>query len=538
MKNLYSYLILIISALTINACNNYLKTDSADLLIPESVDDYAPLLLGEAYPSKFSSQISFVNLMTDDVEMGPLYYDSEMKNNTYFKGWLEGIDLNAQDGQYAYIWQDDYSENISDKFWATRYSYILACNTIIDALPTMSYSESQVGKYNNLAAQAYALRAYHYFCLVNTYALPYSSENLDKPGVVLKTSPDIETKPQARATIKAIYDLINNDINKAQTYIEKAENKASKFEITPQAIYFLAARIALFQNDWDKVIESANKFLTLNKSILNLNSIDSTLLGLPIGTGFTTTTPFSLNSIKCDEVVFGFGRDDSRSIREYGNLAPYKYLNYEYGFHTSWNGENSLISLYDNDDLRLHAYYAKTYVKGGTKKKPIYFAGQYYPLKYDYNTSLTEYAPQAWRTPELYLNLAEAYAQKEAGISQKAIDILNQLRKNKYITGSSKWEKQISDFTTKEDLIKFIWQERRRELSFEEIMRFWDIRREGMPAQEHKLFSSPKDYNVYKLRQESPNYVLLIPYDETNQNSDIINNTREVIGSSSNGTIE
>ena len=37
-------------ALSLFSCNDYLKEDSADLLIPKSITDFTPLLLGEGYP--------------------------------------------------------------------------------------------------------------------------------------------------------------------------------------------------------------------------------------------------------------------------------------------------------------------------------------------------------------------------------------------------------------------------------------------------------------------------------------------------------
>ena len=179
-------------------------------------------------------------------------------------------------------------------------------------------------------------------------------------------------------------------------------------------------------------------------------------------------------------------------------------------FHTSWTGENSLIGLYDEDDLRLQAYFQRRYNKSGSTRNPTYYAGQYHPHKYDQRAG-TNYSSQAWRTPELYLNLAEAYAQKASGVSNDAIGLLNQLRVKKYKSGSPNAEKQISDFATKDDLIQFIWQERRRELCFEEIMRFWDMRRQGMPSVEHRLFSSPKEYSVYRLKAEVRTMYFLFP---------------------------
>lgn len=519
------------------SCNDYLKEDSADLLIPQSVTDYIPLLLGEGYPDEFGSQISFVNLMTDDVEMGPLYYTDEQKGDKYCTTWREGIDTKAGYGEAAFVWQNDYSEHIKDGFWSGRYSNILGCNTIINALPEMTYTETEQGLYRALAAQAYALRAYHYFCLINTYALPYSTANMDQPGVVIKTSPEIQIAPQPRATIREVYALINDDMRNAQEYMEGATFQCEKYsgrkpEITSAAIYFLAARIALFQQDWDGVIAAAEKFLAKNSAIHDLNSEGATTFGYV--SSFEESS-FCANNQQLNEVVFGFGRNDGG----YDYLSPNNpvLMYYEYGFHTSWTGENSLIGLYDEDDLRLQAYFQRRYNKSGNSRNPTYYTGQYHPHKYDQRSG-TNYSSQAWRTPELYLNLAEAYAQKASGVSNDAIELLNQLRIKKYLSGSPNAEKQTSDFATKDDLINFIWQERRRELCFEEIMRFWDMRRQGMPSVEHRLFNSPKDYTVYRLNTGSPNYVLPIPEDETSYNNAIENNQREVIASSSQGTLE
>lgn len=92
---------------------------------------------------------------------------------------------------------EDYTEN----FWDSRYKNILACNVVIDALPEIRYAEADSGKYNFLASQAYALRAYYYWCLVNLYALPWSEANLDKPGVVIRKEPQIDISARGRSTI-------------------------------------------------------------------------------------------------------------------------------------------------------------------------------------------------------------------------------------------------------------------------------------------------------------------------------------------------
>ena len=51
-------------------------------------------------------------------------------------------------------------------------------------------------------------------------------------------------------------------------------------------------------------------------------------------------------------------------------------------------------------------------------------------------------------------------------------------------------DKQMADFKNSDDLLKFIWAQRRRELCFEEAMRFWDLSRQGMPEIEHPWYTS------------------------------------------------
>ena len=78
-------------------------------------------------------------------------------------------------------------------------------------------------------------------------------------------------------------------------------------------------------------------------------------------------------------------------------------------------------------------------------------------------------------------------------------------------------------------MIQFIWEERRRELCFEEAMRFWDMRRQGMPEVKHEFYSSMTSSKTFVLKQGSPNYLLPIPLSETEYNDGMTNNSRETI---------
>lgn len=133
-----------------------------------------------------------------------------------------------------------------------------------------------------------------------------------------------------------------------------------------------------------------------------------------------------------------------------------------------------------------------------------------------------------WRSVEVMLNLAEAYTRKNNEVTSDALDLLNNLRRCR-LTPKAYVEKTSADFPNAQALLKFIWEERRRELCFEEAMRFWDMRRQGMPEVKHEFYSSMTSSKTFVLKQESPNYLLPIPLSETEYNDGMTNNSRETI---------
>lgn len=519
MKNNNIVLIFIGLSLGIfqTSCNDYLKDDSGDLLIPKSVTEYAAVLYSEGYPRTLNSDVNWYKLMTDDVEMGPLDIDpsnSEIVNENT-------IDLEVGEGLQAYRWDYNIEEKISDNNWGARYSDILGCNVIINALPEITYVPEELGKYHSLALQAYTLRAYHYFVLINTYALPWSEENLDELGVIIRTTPQIATQPRERSTIREVYDLINADLDSAQIHATLAEVSANKHLISPAALQFLITRVALFQEDWERVIEVGSTFLEERNAILDLNTIDKSTFG---DNGSSNFSMFNLETN--NEIIFTFGTASS---------SPYTYLSqfalYGLGFRPSHTGENSLLSLYDKEnDLRYLAYFMQDVYDEGFPILGIPGSWDYsfqYPIKFSSYATGNGYQ-ENWRTVEVLLNVAEAYARQTDDISTDAIKLINQLRACRIQT-SAYTTLTTADFTTKEDLVKFIWEERRRELCFEEAMRFWDLRRQGMPQITHTYYYTRNNYETYILPQGSPNYVLAIPGSETSNNFLITPNKREVI---------
>lgn len=529
-KNIQTIGCILISSIMLSGCNDFLKEDSGDLLIPGTVDEFSPMLYAEGYPSSFNDDVNWFVLMTDDVEMGQLETDENDDDSMSEKMWDVFDSYKGGDGYEAYSWRQKIG--LPDQFWANRYKNILACNTVIDALPSMD-AEGNVSKYNYLAAQAYALRAYNYWCLINTYALPWSEDNLAKPGVILRLTPQIDTAPKARATIGDIYRQINEDIALAEKYIAESYVPGNKHLLTAPAIYMLATRIALFQEKWDEVLRLGELFSGKNGYyIYDLKNVNESTLG----TDDRDDAFHIMNGKINNEILFTFG-SPSTYLFTYAYLANHISQRYGLGFRPSHIGDNSLIESYENGDLRRKVWFAKDkeavvpeyWWDPATPKVCCYD----YPVKYrrtqdnDAQTPSEKNYHENWRSVEVLLNVAEAMVRKNNSISAEAIALLNTLRKNRF--DNSYTDLTTGDFTSSDELIKFIWAERRRELCFEEAMRLWDLKRQGMPEINHRWHGTWDTYETYTLPQGSPNYVLSIPDVELDYNNGCVNNSRDII---------
>lgn len=532
MKNIPSYLLIAATSVMLS-CNGFLKEDSGDLMVPTTVNEFQPMLYGEGYPGQFLRYSSWFSLMTDDVEQGYLRPKSGEINTQGHDDYSIG------EGRRLYCWDRDIELNnmFKDEFWNDRYDNILACNLVIDAHPNIKYTDAEVGKYNFLAAQAYALRAYNYFCLVNTYAEPYASGNLGKPGVVLRLDPDASTSSMnmSRATLGQVWSQIDSDLAAAERYMAMSETSANKHLFSPQALLLLKTRVALFKGDMQGVIEAGEELLAANPAIFDLNTIDIADMG------YRDASQFHIMDLDLNpEIIFTFG-----------GTYQHDYLSlpsaYSFGFRTSYSKRSSLVQAYKNTnhtayddtdtsacidgiddnetdsevaDLRLRGYLLRNYTDNSGKMAYYY----YHPNKYNGGKG----SSQNWRNVEALLSVAEAYARTDAGVSTEAIRLLNDLR-SKRIRTELFTELTAADFENKEQLIRFVLQERRRELCFEECMRFWDLRRQGCPTLYHRWYESENTYETYILPAGSNNYTLAIPRSETDYNNLASQNPRDVI---------
>lgn len=108
-----------------------------------------------------------------------------------------------------------------------------------------------------MMAQARALRAYSYLMLAPSFQFTYGVA-ADKPCVPLVTEKTEDFTHNPRATVKAVYDFIIEDLNYAIEHLEGYERSSAAY-IDQQVAYGLRARANLVMENWEAAAADAAK---------------------------------------------------------------------------------------------------------------------------------------------------------------------------------------------------------------------------------------------------------------------------------------
>ncbi len=185
-----------------------------------------------------------------------------------------------------------------------------------------------------------------------------------------------------------------------------------------------------------------------------------------------------------------------------------------------------LVSSFEPADLRaLTGFYVnppelKVYYATDFSQQKVFPAGQLgMGNNYDsYNS---------WRSAEAYLNRAEALIQLyktkgDVGYATKALFSLNTLRASRIDrTAFTNWTVKPAA-----EMLRLCREERRRELYLEEMHRWFDLRRYGMPAIKHVYRPDELTTEVYQLDARDPQYLLPIPEEVLTRNAMLQPNPR------------
>ena len=331
------------------------------------------------------------------------------------------LDTNNPDYQnfqlYSYGDLRFYNPSTTVPAWDKAYGNIYIYNKIINEVDAAQDAVGYKAQDKiRVKAEAQYFRALDYFYLVNTFAKHYSPKNADTPGVPLVREADITQKIGSRNTVGEVYEFILNNLEEAIPNLPN--NKIGKARPDKAAGYALLARIYLYKSDFEKALNAANKALEIKGELADYVEAEN------ISTAYES---------------------QQYSSRFFGGSS---------GTYT--NPSKDLKSIIDTvNDTRYSKFF--TFYPG---------YGVYSPFVFYHN--------QLPSVGEMYVTRAEANA--HLGKNEEAIKDLNQLGEKRIINYQPL---MASDFSNQSELLKYILNERRKEIYFT-LTQVFDVKRRNL----------------------------------------------------------
>ena len=503
---------LCLCSIALCSCEDFLDPSSTSEFVPKDANSLNELLLGEAYPrNDIDGMNIFLNLLDDDITAMP------------YQTPQDGFDANRF--LAAYTWQPDMFKMMEEAGYSNTnmyeqyYELILGANAVIDYIDQVNDEKQNI---NYVLAQAYALRGFLYFKLVNIFGQPINSQP-DALGVPLKLNSGVENTENAlaRRTVKDVYAQVINDLKEAERLYETLPaNKqfAKDYRTSLPMVQLLLSRVHLYQENWSDAASYAHKVMTnSNFKLLDLNVVETlTEEGYPF---YKTYHAYSESS----EVIWLYGSvsDMGSWVMSYAGTSNPKDNNRV--MHAYFKASDDLMDTYEDTDLRKERYIIKKAVRderGIDIWTPMAIGKLSVNIPQDNGVSLNNfYKPisgsgvfgRSLRLSEAYLNYAEAKAMMyqmgtDANGATEAQDALDELRVKRYAANDFK----SLDITDAEELIQFVRNERRRELCFEDH-RWYDLRRWGMKEIKHVWYNDANTKSTFTLTQGDKGYTIPIP---------------------------
>ncbi len=154
-----------------------------------------------------------------------------------------------------YTWQPQALIDLSASLWTEYYEVIASLNALLERTPDIKVSsEADRTALNNLTAEAYTLKAFCYFRLLQLFAS--GPDTPDADGIILKDKVAMENLP--RRPIKDCIAEIRSLLTRAR---ELGNSGANKAWITSDATLLLSAQVELYAGNCAEAAHLARELL-------------------------------------------------------------------------------------------------------------------------------------------------------------------------------------------------------------------------------------------------------------------------------------
>ena len=495
-------------------------------------------------PSKLKSEVS--GMYANMIEYGAItqWYGSARHYDFGYASTMMMMDASGQDEPSqvsGYNWYNkplrfvDRTANSETTYfiWNQCYKNIKVANDVLKSVDLENLSD--VAK--SYVGQAYAMRAFEYFTLIQIYQFSYKGHE-DAAGVPIVTekTAEAEANNNPRAAVKDVYKQIMDDLNTAIDYL--TDSRSAKSEINRQVAYGLRARVNLVMQNWSDAAADAKKaaegYTPLSKDAaaapgFNDVSASNWIWGNIVDESNDIVQSGILNfpSMMCSFTGNGYSPTyacrmiNSKLWKEIPSTDVRKGWWIDENLNSPIVNPKYVVHQEDEDEDGNVVKYLAVYNQTGDEVADItepYTNVKFGAYKNQYGNELNACDIPLMRVEEMILIQAEATAMGGNVEEGKRIleNFVRTYRDPSYTCNA----------TTAEGVQDAVWFQRRVELwgegfSFTDLLRL-----------KKTLDRTGANYEVsvrFKLPAESPIFLYLIPEDEENHNEALVGNNNPVV---------
>ena len=388
------------------SCDNFLDITPTGKVIASTGEEYRAMLTYEY--KYFPKDRHMTTVRTDELK---------------FSGSTASSDLDAY--LDLWLWKDENPSPTTSYFsWRSYYHAIYIANYIIEHQEEITDASAKT--INQLVGEAYMMRAYCHFLLVNLYAEPYTHcTPATTRGVPMMLEADVNAIPGS-SSVETIYQQVLSDIAEAEQRLNVTKwDEGENYRFNTISAQALRARTYLYMGRWQEALTAAKAVIAAHGDLEDLN-VSSALL------------PDSYQS--AENIV---------ALEQFSSNL-YTVIN---------QPSNDFISLYRTGDQRKSKYFKRATSTTWTLLKSDGYC--------------------SFRSAEAYLTAAEAAAQLNDLTG--AIDLLKPLLQKRLNATAYQETLDLMTPMNQSQLLQEIYDERARELAFEGH-RWYDLRRTTQPA--------------------------------------------------------
>lgn len=495
-------------------------------------------------PSKLKSEVS--GMYANMIEYGAIaqWYGDVRHYDFGYASTMMMMDASGQDEPSqvsGYNWYNkplrfvDRTANSETTYfiWNQCYKNIKVANDVLKSVDLENLSD--VAK--SYVGQAYAMRAFEYFSLIQLYQFTYKGHE-DAAGVPLVTekTTEAEANNNPRAAVKDVYKQIMDDLNIAIDYL--TDSRSAKSEINRQVAYGLRARVNLVMQNWSDAAADAKKaaegYTPLSKEAaaapgFNDVSASNWIWGNIVdeSNDIVQTGILNFPAMMCSFTGNGYSPTyacrmiNSKLWKEIPSTDVRKGWWIDENLNSSIVDSKYVVHQKDEDEEGNVVKYLAVYNQTGDEVADItepYTNVKFGAYKNQYGNELNACDIPLMRVEEMILIQAEATAMGGNVEEGKRIleNFVRTYRDPSYTCNAS----------TAEGVQDAVWFQRRVEL-WGEGFSFTDLLRLKKP-----LDRTGANYEVsvrFNLPAESPIFLYLIPEDEENHNEALVGNNNPVV---------